>query len=233
MTKKELLKKEIKEIYFDAGTGRGIGMEVCVTDIEGDSLFILLESKEFSQELKSKSWKLNIFKNIQLSIKEENIAYGELLALKYALLCAKIIDVKKIYGDNNIVINKWSLGDFKAKKMTMETLELIKEVTLLRKKFMKTGGTVELISGNDNPADLGFHKNKYKKDPLLKSFMKFIGHKYATNNSNVSLISLISTFYRLNRLERKIENLRKELNKCTHELHKFQSKIQEDIKEKL
>ena len=86
MTKKELLKKEIKEIYFDAGTGRGIGMEVCVTDIEGDSLFILLESKEFSQELKSKSWKLNIFKNIQLSIKEENIAYGELLALKFMVI---------------------------------------------------------------------------------------------------------------------------------------------------
>jgi len=37
-------------------------------------------------------------------------------------------------------------------------VELIKKVALLRTEFEKNGGTVKKISGDVNPADLGFHK---------------------------------------------------------------------------
>ena len=39
-----------------------------------------------------------------------------------------------------------------------DTIELIKKVTLMRNEFEKKGGIVKKISGDVNPADLGFHK---------------------------------------------------------------------------
>lgn len=140
------LKNSLKDgIYFDAGTGRGIGVEVRVTDKLGNSYFTKKSSK----------YNVNEFGNIVLKDKTNN--YGELLGLYFALHLAKRNNQKNIYGDSNLVIKYWSLGHYNSTLET-ETIELIKIVSNLRKDFEALGGALTWISGDINPADLGFHK---------------------------------------------------------------------------
>ena len=100
---------------------------------------------------------LNEFGKLALAEDETN-NYGELLAMKFALQIAKKKKVKKIFGDSRLVINHWSKGFVKMENVSRETLELIDEVFELREKFENSGGAVIYVSGENNPADLGFHK---------------------------------------------------------------------------
>lgn len=134
-------------VYFDAGTGRGQGVEVSVTDEKGKNLL--------ENVLPAK--KLNKFGKYLLGNDFTN-NYGELLAFKFALEIASKKKIKKIFGDSRLVINYWSKGSVKIQNISPETLELIDEVVFLREKFEKKGGVIIYISGKDNPADLGFHR---------------------------------------------------------------------------
>jgi ribonuclease HI len=84
--------------------------------------------------------------------------YGELLALQYALRVAKKEKAKKIFGDSKLVIDYWSRRRAKRKELSIETIRLVDKVAKLREQFEEAGGSVERISGDDNPADLGFHR---------------------------------------------------------------------------
>lgn len=133
-------------IYFDAGTGRGRGVEVSVTDEKRKNLLHKAISKN----------ELNPFgKHLVGGTATNN--YGELLALKYALQIARKDKVKKIFGDSKLVIEFWSLGRMKRKELPDETIALADEVSVLRDEFEKSGGRIVRISGDYNPADLGFH----------------------------------------------------------------------------
>lgn len=135
-------------IYFDAGTGRGAGVEISVTDEKGKNLLHkALGAKE-----------LNNFGKHLLANSEATNNYGELLALKYALDIACATRAKKVFGDSKLVIEFWSQWRIKRKDLPAETVALADEVSRAREAFEKTGGTVERISGDFNPADLGFHK---------------------------------------------------------------------------
>lgn len=134
-------------IYFDAGTGRGNGVEVSVTDEHGKSLL--------HKTLAAK--KINRFGKHHLGDDVTN-NYGELLGLKHALLIAKKTRVKKIFGDSKLVIDYWSQWRIKRKELPEETVELADEVAELREAFEVSGGEVVRIGGGENPADLGFHK---------------------------------------------------------------------------
>ena len=68
------------------------------------------------------------------------------------------LGIKSIFGDSKLVINYWSKGFMNKNKLSLKTKKLIKSVARLRKKFEESGGRMEYISGDDNPADLGFHK---------------------------------------------------------------------------
>ena len=107
-----------KGIYFDSGTGRGIGVEVRVTD----------ENKE------------NILDKISPNSLEE------------------LLKCNLILGDSRLVIDYWSLGRFHENNLELETINYINKVIQLRKEFEKNKGIVRHISGDVNPADLGFHK---------------------------------------------------------------------------
>ncbi len=135
-----------KGVYFDAGTGRGKGVEVSVTDETGQNLLhkIIPKSKlnTFGKELLKKGMTNN---------------YGELLGCKYALRIAKKLKVQKIFGDSKLVLNFWSKGIIKKKELPLATTQLAFQTTQLRKKFEVTGGSLAYISGDHNPADLGFH----------------------------------------------------------------------------
>lgn len=133
-------------IYFDAGTGAGEGVQINVTDKNGESFLKEIFKKE---ELNSKGHYL-------IKGKVTN-NFGELLASKYALKLALTKDVKKIFGDSKLILDYWSKGYIK-KEIEEETRNLAGEVKKLRYAFEKNGGEMLHISGGSNPADLGFHK---------------------------------------------------------------------------
>jgi len=133
-------------IYFDAGTGRGNGVEVSVVDENGNNLLgDVLAKKE-----------LNEFGKHLLKGGETN-NYGELLACKFALEIAIKKKVKKVFGDSKLVINYWSKGCVKEENFSREFFKLVDSVMNLRRKFEKKGGVIIHLPGKDNPADLGFH----------------------------------------------------------------------------
>ncbi len=134
-------------IYFDAGTGRGLGVEISVTDERGKNL--LHES--------IKSADLNKHGK-HLIRREVTNNYGELLAMKHAMVIAKKKKIKKIFGDSKLVINYWSKGIMNEKKLPKETVQLVNKVAVLRTAFETWGGVVGRVSGDYNPADLGFHR---------------------------------------------------------------------------
>ncbi len=134
-------------IYFDAGTGRGKGVEISVTDEKGEDLLHTILSKKdinkFGKHLVGKSATNN---------------YGELLACLYAMQTAMKSGVKRVFGDSQLVIDYWSKGFIKKDKVAEETVELAEVVAGLREEFEEEGGRILRISGDHNPADLGFHK---------------------------------------------------------------------------
>ena len=129
-----------KGIYFDSGTGRGIGVEVRVTDENKENILNKISPSALKELLKDTTWIKNEFGNIQFETKKTN-NFGEL-----------------ILGDSRLVIDYWSLGRFHENNLELETINYINKVIQLRKEFEKNKGIVRHISGDVNPADLGFHK---------------------------------------------------------------------------
>lgn len=143
-------KSNEKTLYFDAGTGRGV-TESRVTGMKGQSLV---------KYAKLKNIKINKYGNVEFPGKTNN--YGELASFYIALKIALKYDYKKIAGDSELVIKWWSVGNYKKNKLSEETVKLIEKTIELRKIFEKKGGVIHWISGDINPADLGFHKKTKK-----------------------------------------------------------------------
>lgn len=142
----KLKAKLLPGIYFDAGTGRGKGVEISVTDERGEDLLHKVMPKA----------KINKFGKHHLG-KDFTNNYGELMACQYALKLAIKKDIKKIFGDSKLVIEYWSKEHAKRKELSSATVKLADKVAKLRKEFESLGGEVGRVSGDDNPADLGFH----------------------------------------------------------------------------
>ncbi len=142
------LKTEVEPgIYFDAGKGRGPGVEVSATDEKGKNLLAEVVPKK----------NLNKFGKYVLADSFTN-NYGELLACKFALEIALKKKIKKVFGDSKLVINYWSRGFVKKESFSRELFELVDEVMIMKSKFEKKQGALIYISGDNNPADLGFHR---------------------------------------------------------------------------
>lgn len=135
-----------KGVYFDAGTGRGIGVEVRVTDEKGNNLLSEVAPKEF----------INEFGNY-LAPKGSTNNYGELFGCYSALKIALKNNIKNVFGDSKLVIDYWSKGHIKS-ELPETTIKLAYMVKELRNLFEKNGGVIKHVSGDINPADLGFHK---------------------------------------------------------------------------
>lgn len=145
---KEEVKKNLKEgIYFDAGTGRGIGVETRVTDRLGNSLVGDLVPQDKVNEYGNYLCKEGMTNN-----------YGELMGIYIALKLSLKTGNRLIFGDSKLIIEYWSKGHGKINELPKETVELIALVKELRYKFEGLGGVIEHISGDYNPADLGFHR---------------------------------------------------------------------------
>ncbi|ACH93774.1 ribonuclease H family protein [Borrelia duttonii] len=137
-----------KGIYFDSGTGRGQGVEVRVVNEKGISIIDKVVKQNFINDYNN--YYVKNFNGISNN-------YGELLGLYIALKIALQENTKNIFGDSKLVIDYWSKG-FYNKNLNKNTIKLIQNVIKLRNIFEKSGGQIVLISGNNNIADLGFHK---------------------------------------------------------------------------
>jgi len=133
-------------IYFDAGTGRGIGVEVKVTDEFGKNLLSLLLPAE----------QINAHGNY-LAPEGSTNNYGELMGCYIALKISLNEGKKCIFGESKLIIDYWSKGMIK-KEVAEKTIKLARLVTELRREFELKGGKIRHISGDINPADLGFHR---------------------------------------------------------------------------
>mgnify|MGYP001575731491 CR=1 FL=1 len=134
-------------IYFDAGTGRGRGVEISVTDEQGNNLlWKALPKKKLNRY--GKHW---IFGDVSNN-------YGELLACFLALTIARKDGVQNVFGDSRLVIDYWSKGRIKKNEVNAETVALAGKVKRTRSAFEKKGGAVGRVPGDANPADLGFHR---------------------------------------------------------------------------
>lgn len=146
-----------KGIYFDSGTGRGIGVEVRITDENKVSLLETLPKGTIKKILKETKWTVNEYGNIYLGTSKTN-NFGELIGLYFALEIAKVLNISIISGDSRLVIDYWSLGHYHENNLELETISYINKVITMRKEFEKNKGVIKHISGDINPADLGFHK---------------------------------------------------------------------------
>ncbi|MGL5355178.1 MAG: viroplasmin family protein [Cetobacterium sp.] len=143
----EAKKKLTEGIYFDAGTGRGIGVEVRVTDKTGFSLLDIIMPEKM----------INEFGNY-LAPKGSTNNYGELIGVYLAMDIAIKKGVSEIFGDSKLVIDYWSKGHCNKVSLNEKTIDLINKTSLRREHFEKLGGIIKHVSGDINPADLGFHK---------------------------------------------------------------------------
>lgn len=147
ISKKDIQANLPEGIYFDAGTGRGIGVEVRVTFKDGASIL----DKYLPVE------RINEFGNFHMPTGSTN-NMGELTGIFIALKIGIKNNILNIYGDSSLVINYWSKGFIKKENVNIDTYNLAMKVKKEREIFENMGGKIEHISGDFNPADLGFHK---------------------------------------------------------------------------
>lgn len=149
--KKALDQAELPEsaIYFDAGTGRGRGTEVNVTDRAG----VPLAHMEAPERV------LTEFGTVLLSPGRTN-NYGELMGCLYAMRVARRLGILLVMGDSKLVLDFWSKGRVGHERLDGDTdLKKLVDMTVReRRAFEAVGGRLEHVPGRINPADLGFHK---------------------------------------------------------------------------
>jgi ribonuclease HI len=125
-----------KGIYCDSGTGKTNQVRVKITDENGVDLCGV----------------------IPLDHPAPTNNYGELFVFREALKYAMQNGHTKVFSDSKLILNFWSKGYCKIEDE--QTLKIIKDVVVLRKIFEEAGGSVNYVSGDDNPADLGYHRPK-------------------------------------------------------------------------
>jgi len=137
-------------LYFDAGTGRGLGTEVAVTDAGGVPLLHLALPAEALTERGT---------HLLPSGKTNN--FGELFGCLCALRAARKLAVHKVCGDSALVLDYWSKGHVtKEKRDSDPDLYALAQRTFSeRRLFEAQGGRLIKIPGALNPADLGFHRD--------------------------------------------------------------------------
>ncbi len=138
-------------IYFDSGTGRGNGVEVNVTTWDRKPLAHLVAPEG----------RITRYGTVQLSPGRTN-NYGELLACLLAIRVARRMGAPLVCGDSRVVLDHWSRGHVRNDLVENDPdfARLVQMVASERAAFEAAGGAFRHVSGDRNPADLGFHSRK-------------------------------------------------------------------------
>ncbi len=136
-------------LYFDSGTGRGLGSEVAVTDAEGAPVLHLALPAEALTE-----------RGTHLLPAGKTNNYGELFGCLCALRAARKLGLRAVCGDSALVLDYWSKGHVtKEKRESDPDLYALAQKTFgERRLFEAKGGRLIKVPGSLNPADLGFHR---------------------------------------------------------------------------
>ena len=158
--------QNIDTIYVDGCYNKSTGDYgwASITDSNGNDLicknlqlfneFILLDVNTPKGGYKIIQSKFN-------DVKSQQINGAELLAMVGGLKLALKHGIKKICSDSNLIVNWWSqnkVNPHTKKKMDNDKIKYIEQCYLLRNQFIQEGGEIIKISGDNNPADLGYHK---------------------------------------------------------------------------
>jgi len=161
-------------IYCDGGHNKVTGDVAYACVVDGNSDDLLSQFEELFSDLKTKEASLPVGRRLVLiadfdDVKTQQNNGAELLAMYAALVIALIpeknitstpLQYKTIRSDSKLMTDFWSkrLCPKKARNMDKEKVRIIHQVIELRKIFEARGGVIEKISGDDNLADLGYHR---------------------------------------------------------------------------
>jgi len=93
-------------------------------------------------------------------VSTQQINGAELLSLIAGIRIAQEIKCLTVCSDSKLMTDYWSKRLKPESKLKMDPLKSnwVEYLIKIRQNFEKIGGKIEKISGDDNPADLGFHK---------------------------------------------------------------------------
>lgn len=173
--KKEEIKKEnefiknISKIYTDGCFNKNsqpFAWGSVIDDCRRDIISYIKES-EFTKDMVLKQVSTPLFEQCSVievkfdDVKTQQNNGAELLSMVVALRIAdKHTNIKEIFNDSQTIVDYWSNPNHQLKnaKLDKNKIQFIKEAKMLRKKFEGRGGKITKISGDNNIADLGYHK---------------------------------------------------------------------------
>ena len=151
-------------IYVDGACNKSIGSCCSVTDINGNDMIEpykeFLSHFEFLQGFQTKIHNCRTVYVINFSDVSQQQNNGcELVAFCIGLLIATYYKYDVVYSDSDLLVKYWSKKNYTTIKDPFKS-KIQRYCVELRQNYENMGGSVEKISGDDNPADLGFHKKK-------------------------------------------------------------------------
>jgi ribonuclease HI len=155
-------------LYSDGGMNKTTGDEAWGSVVQQDGKDMIGVYPELLKDMNLKEVFLprDIDKRTIATAKFNDVATqqhngAELLALVVALRIAKESESIICIKCDSATIISWSQKGPQSvtkAKMDKNKLMYIEEAIKLRKEFEKRGGVIEKISGDDNKADLGYHR---------------------------------------------------------------------------
>ena len=152
------------DIFTDGCCNKTIGS--CVSVVDSDNVCLITKYHKYLDLYDFLSWfeegehnGRTIFKVAFTDVSTQQNNGAELVAAIIGICIAYHHNYKRVYCDSTLIVEHWS-------KKVSKTIKDERKAKLQRflikvcKLFENAGGKLIWISGDDNKADLGFHKKK-------------------------------------------------------------------------
>lgn len=157
------------KLFVDGCCNRQIGSCASIVDFNGEDL--IEKYQDFLDSHKFVGW-FNCKRNPKNGRQVYEVSFSdvstqqnngaELVAATLGILIALEYGYDEVFSDSQLIVNYWSkkLSSKIKDERKLQIQELLIELTRI---FNNRGGKLTKISGDDNIADLGFHKKIMKK----------------------------------------------------------------------
>lgn len=130
-----------------------------VTDQNGNPILKFFDLSDYKlTQIQTSKGLLDTIEVCSPDTPNQQINYAEIMALHLALRIALSLDVKIINIDS-VTSNAWSAGRISKSIKDTNKLRICQESVKFRKEFEIGGGKILKISGAENLADFGLHRN--------------------------------------------------------------------------